>query len=140
AAERPSNAREAARFRGKPGRRRPVPGRSPPSNRPGKQRFSEGRLTQRRQEAKAQGTVRGRGKDRSKSLTRQVVVPNSRSSCVSAPLRLCVGSTAFSRVKGLGLDRRVADDAIALADGVVEAGQQLGARDGLDRSEEHTSE
>ena len=31
--ERPGNAREAARFRGKPRRRRPVPGRSPPSNR-----------------------------------------------------------------------------------------------------------
>jgi len=28
--------------------------------------------------------------------------------------------------------RRVADDAVALADGVVEAGQLLGARDGLD--------
>ena len=81
--------REAARFRGKPGRRRPVPGRRPPSNRPGKQRFSEGRLTQRRQEAKAQGTVRWRGKDSSKSLTRQVMVPNSRITCVFAPLRLC---------------------------------------------------
>src|ERR1039458_8043302 len=42
AAERPGNAREAARFRGKPRRRRPVPGGSPPSNRPGKQRFSVG--------------------------------------------------------------------------------------------------
>jgi hypothetical protein len=61
-----------------------------------------------------------------------VVVPNSRITCVFAPLRLCVGSTAFSRVKGLGLDRRVADDAVALADGVVEAGQLLGARGGLD--------
>jgi hypothetical protein len=99
-----------------------VPGRSPPSNRPGKQRFSEGRLTQRRQEAKAQGTARWRGKDKSKSLTRQVAVPNSRITCVFAPLRLCVDSTAFSRVKGLGLDRRVANDAAALADGVVEAG------------------
>jgi hypothetical protein len=61
-----------------------------------------------------------------------VVVPNSRITCVFAPLRLCVGSTAFSRVKGLGLDRRVADDAVALADGVVEAGQLLAARGGLD--------
>ena len=42
AAERPGNAREAARSRGKPGRRRPLPGRSPPSNRPGKLRFSVG--------------------------------------------------------------------------------------------------
>jgi hypothetical protein len=61
-----------------------------------------------------------------------VVVPNSRITCVFAPLRLCVGSTAFSRVKGLGLDRRVADDAVALADGVVEAGQLFGARGGRD--------
>ena len=59
-------------------------------------------------------------------------MPNSRITCVFAPLRLCVGSTAFSRVKGLGLDRRVADDAVALADGVVEAGQLLGARNGLE--------
>jgi hypothetical protein len=35
-------------------------------------------------------------------------------------------------VKGRGLDRRVADDIVALADGVVEAGQLLGARGGLD--------
>jgi hypothetical protein len=47
-------------------------------------------------------------------------------------LRLCVDSIAFSRVKGLGLDRRVADDVVALMDGVVEAGQLLAARGGLD--------
>ncbi len=35
-------------------------------------------------------------------------------------------------VEGLGMHRRVADDAVALADGVVEAGQALAARGGLD--------
>jgi len=34
--------------------------------------------------------------------------------------------------KGLRMDRRVADDAVALADGVVEAGQLFAARGGLD--------
>ena len=42
AAKRPGNEREAARFRGKPGRRRQVPGTSPPPNRPEKQRGSVG--------------------------------------------------------------------------------------------------
>jgi hypothetical protein len=40
--QRPGNAREAARFWGKPGQRRPVPGTRPPSNRPGKGQFSVG--------------------------------------------------------------------------------------------------
>ena len=35
-------------------------------------------------------------------------------------------------VESLGMHRRVADDAVALADGVVEAGQALAARGGLD--------
>jgi len=39
AAERPGNAREVARFCGELGKR-PVPGRSPPPNRPPKDRFS----------------------------------------------------------------------------------------------------
>ena len=34
--------------------------------------------------------------------------------------------------KGLRMDRRVADDAVALAEGVVEAGQLFAARGGLD--------
>ncbi len=39
AAERPGNARVAARLRGKPGRSRAVPDRSPPSNRPNRNRI-----------------------------------------------------------------------------------------------------
>ena len=35
-------------------------------------------------------------------------------------------------IKCLGMDRRVVDDAVALADGVVEAGQQFAAGGGLD--------
>ena len=35
-------------------------------------------------------------------------------------------------VEGFGMHRRVADDAVALADGVVEAGQLFAARGGLD--------
>ena len=35
-------------------------------------------------------------------------------------------------VEGFGVDRGVADDAVALADGVVEAGQLFAARGGLD--------
>ena len=35
-------------------------------------------------------------------------------------------------VEGFGMDRLVADDAVALADGVVEAGQLFAARGGLD--------
>jgi hypothetical protein len=35
-------------------------------------------------------------------------------------------------VKGLRLDRRVADDAVALADGVVEVGQLHAAHGGLE--------
>jgi hypothetical protein len=39
-------------------------------------------------------------------------------------------------IQGLGMHCRVADDAVALADGVVEAGQSLAARGGLDREPE----
>ena len=35
-------------------------------------------------------------------------------------------------VKGLGLDRWVGDDAVALTDGMLEAGQLLAAHGGLD--------
>src|ERR1035438_7530263 len=50
------------------------------------------RLTQRRQESRTQGTGRWRGKDKSSWLTQRVMVPGNRPPCVSAPLRLCVGS------------------------------------------------
>ena len=40
AAERPGNAREVARFCGRPGTKRPAPSRSPAPNRTGEERFS----------------------------------------------------------------------------------------------------
>jgi hypothetical protein len=68
-APQPGNAREVARFRGKSGRRRPVPGTSPPSNRPGKQRVSVGlHILERGHAAAAAGETREHFRTRHSAL------------------------------------------------------------------------
>jgi hypothetical protein len=56
-------------------------------------------LTQRRQEAKTQRAGRWEGKDGLESLTQRMKLLRNPNPCVSAPLRLCVGSITFKSLE-----------------------------------------